>query len=107
LCWFLRWRLPKSGEPQALVAIDGASAWHRQTLQWRRGFYMFSIAVLVLVVTDMPWCVAAVAQERPGKGKMSKEQEVASVRALENSTKKEPQAESLLQHNGVSIQIQT
>ena len=68
---------------------------------------MFSIAVLVLVVMEMLWCVAAVAQERPAKGKMSKEQELTSVRALEKPTKKENRAEPPLQRNGVSIQIQT
>jgi hypothetical protein len=67
---------------------------------------VFSIAVLVLVVMEMLWCVAAVAQERPAKGKMSKEQEVTSVRALEKPANKENRAESPLQH-GVSIQVQT
>ena len=106
LCWFLRRCPPEQGEPRVPVAIDGASAWHRETLHWRRRYYMFSIAVLALVVIEMLWCVAAVAQERPAKGKMSKEQELASVRALEKPAKKENRAEPPLQH-GVSIQIQT
>ena len=104
---FMRLRPFEQGKPQASSAIDATGPWHRENPHGRRGCSMFSMALLVLVVTGMLWCIAAVAQESPAKGKMSKEREFASIRALEKPPKKADRVESSLQRNGVSIEIQT
>jgi hypothetical protein len=101
LCWFPRRRPPEQGEPRARSpSTVRASGTARPFIGVMGTTYMFSIAVLVLVVMEMLCCVAAVAQERPTKGKMSKEQELTGVRALEKPTNKENRAEPPLQHSG-------
>ena len=107
LCRFLMVHPPEQCEPQAPSAIDGASALHRESLHRHRRYHMGSIAVLVLVATGMLWCGAAFAQERLAKGNMSKERELASVRALEKPPQKDARVEVLLKNDRVSIEIQT
>jgi hypothetical protein len=68
---------------------------------------MCKAAVLVLVVTGLLFSLEALAQDLSAKGKIAKERDSVSVRALDKPAKKADGVGPSLKNDGISIQIHT
>jgi hypothetical protein len=68
---------------------------------------MCKAALLVLVVTGLLFSLEALAQDLSTKGKLAKERDSVSVRALDKPAKKDDGVGPSLKNDGLSIQIQT
>jgi hypothetical protein len=85
-----------------LVQREGATKLH--TLH---GCHMCKVALLVLVVTGLLFSPEALAQDLSTTGKLAKERDSVTVRALEKPAKKDDSGGPSLKNDGLSIQIQT
>jgi len=68
---------------------------------------MCKAALLVLVVTGLLFSLEALAQDLSTKGKIAKERDSVSVRALDKPAKKDDGVGPSLKNDGISIQLQT